>query len=136
MQYPYLYFVIGFLFSILLLRIFMPLLSSRFLDQPNSRSSHNTPIPRGGGISFVFVSLLSSLIASFFNYHSLVLLPFLLLPLAFVGFLDDFYNITSSIRFSVQLLSAFFFFTQVLYTKSLIFVSQVFIGSFSSFHSC
>ena len=41
--------------------LLLPVLRRRLLDLPNSRSSHITPVPRGGGVAFVLVSALASL---------------------------------------------------------------------------
>ena len=38
-----------------LLRL-IPLLEQRLLDQPNPRSAHCRPTPRGGGVAFVLVA--------------------------------------------------------------------------------
>ena len=39
----------------LLLAALIPVLRRRMLDQPNARSSHQKPTPRGGGLAFVIV---------------------------------------------------------------------------------
>ena len=39
----------------LLLQRLLPLLRRRLVDQPNARSSHRRPTPRGGGLAFVLV---------------------------------------------------------------------------------
>ena len=52
-------------FSWLLLRALIPQLRRRLLDQPNARSSHSQPVPRGGGIVFVVVASASSGVALF-----------------------------------------------------------------------
>ena len=41
----------------------LPWLRLRLLDQPNSRSAHADPIPRGGGIAIVLVVSFSSVLA-------------------------------------------------------------------------
>ena len=67
-------------------------LSSKLLDEPNDRSMHTVPTPRGGGVSFVvsFVVLAAAL------YHLRALPTGLLVALlgggglvALVGFIDD-----------------------------------------------
>ena len=66
--------------SWLFLWLLIPLLSRRLLDQPNARSSHQRPTPRGGGVAFVMVgSIAVAWLGSW--------LPLLCLPLALVGFL-------------------------------------------------
>mgnify|MGYP001192360007 CR=1 FL=1 len=87
----------------------MPVLKKSFLDLPNKRSSHITPTPSGGGISFVIVATLSSLL-----YQNQIIL--LSLPLAIVGFYDDKKGIKPIYRFIIQILTCL----------SLIFISDLF----------
>ena len=72
------------------LHFFLPFLRRRFLDLPNERSSHIEPIPRGGGISFVFISFVSLIAVCSGRGSAFVSVPLLCGPLAVVGFLDDF----------------------------------------------
>ena len=60
-------FLIGLLSTYLLVAFLMPYLRRRLLDQPNSRSSHFQPTPRGGGLAFVLVSFFSSVWALIFD---------------------------------------------------------------------
>lgn len=48
-----------------LLRELLPVLRRRMLDQPNARSSHSQPTPRGGGIAFVLIAAAASAISCF-----------------------------------------------------------------------
>jgi UDP-N-acetylmuramyl pentapeptide phosphotransferase/UDP-N-acetylglucosamine-1-phosphate transferase len=73
----------------------IPLLQRRLLDQPNARSSHSLPTPRGGGVAFVLVGSASV-------YFLGIWLPVLCLPLALVGFLDDRHNLPAALRYGVQ----------------------------------
>ena len=95
----------------------LPNLRHRLLDQPNARSSHSQPTPRGGGVAFVLVAAAASAIGWFGSAFSgqpglagsllaMVALPLLALPLAVVGFLDDRHNLTASLRYGVQLATA------------------------------
>jgi len=86
-------------FSWVLLGVLIFQLRRSMLDQPNARSSHCHPTPRGGGFAFVLVGSFS---ASLIDYH----LPLLCLPLAFVGFLDDCHNLPALLRFAVQFATA------------------------------
>lgn len=81
----------------------IPWLSSRMLDQPNSRSSHVVPTPRGGGAVFVVIASLSALV--FLGLHAGVItwLPLLSFPLAVVGWVDDRLDLPAAARFLVQL---------------------------------
>jgi UDP-N-acetylmuramyl pentapeptide phosphotransferase/UDP-N-acetylglucosamine-1-phosphate transferase len=100
-----------------LLCVLLPKLRRGLLDQPNARSSHSQPTPRGGGVAFVLVAAVAGSIgwfgAAFSGQPSLpgshlamVALPLLALPLAVVGFLDDRHNLSSGLRYGVQLATA------------------------------
>ena len=100
-----------------LLLALLPNLRRRLLDQPNARSSHSQPTPRGGGVAFVLVAAAASAINWFGAVFSgqpdlagthlaMAALPLLALPLAVVGFLDDRHNLSSGLRYSVQLATA------------------------------
>ena len=99
------------------LRGLLPNLRRRLLDQPNARSSHSQPTPRGGGVAFVLVAAAASAINWFgaaFLWQpglaggplAMVALPLLALPLAVVGFHDDRHNLPASLRYVVQLATA------------------------------
>jgi Fuc2NAc and GlcNAc transferase len=98
--------------SWLLLAALIPQLRRCLLDQPNERSSHRRPTPRGGGISFVVVASVASALAWSARSSSasaslpLVAASLLALPLALVGFLDDRHNLPVSWRYGVQLATA------------------------------
>ena len=91
-----------------LLRILIPVFCCRFLDEPNERSSHQKPTPRGGGVLFVLMAALASLLVTL-NGHSspeaLSCLPLLGLPVAVAGFLDDRHDLSVGLRYCVQLVS-------------------------------
>ena len=100
-----------------LLRALLPKLRRRLLDQPNARSSHSQPTPRGGGVAFVLVAAAASLVGWFGAAFSgqpglagtqlaMVALPLLALPLAVVGFLDDRHNLSAGLRYGVHLATA------------------------------
>jgi UDP-N-acetylmuramyl pentapeptide phosphotransferase/UDP-N-acetylglucosamine-1-phosphate transferase len=98
--------------SWLLLAALIPQLRRRLLDQPNPRSSHRQPTPRGGGVAFVVVASVASALVwlvksgSASAPSSLDVSPLLALPLALVGFLDDRQNLPASWRYAVQLTTA------------------------------
>ena len=107
----FLCFALSALSCWILVRFLIPKLSCDLLDQPNARSSHRQPTPRGGGMAFVLVSVVCSLnallLASLPPYalHQ-SLLPLISLPLAVVGFLDDRFNLPATWRYGVQVLTA------------------------------
>jgi UDP-N-acetylmuramyl pentapeptide phosphotransferase/UDP-N-acetylglucosamine-1-phosphate transferase len=97
----------------LLLAALIPKLRRRLLDQPNARSSHSQPTPRGGGVAFVLVASAASALAGLLSSNSplvplpLLAAPLLALPLALVGFLDDRQSLPASWRYCVQFATAF-----------------------------
>jgi Fuc2NAc and GlcNAc transferase len=98
--------------SWVLLAVLIPQLRRRLLDQPNARSSHSQPTPRGGGVAFVLVASVASALAWLVSRGSgstplqLAATPLMALPLALVGLLDDRYNLPPSWRYGVQLSTA------------------------------
>jgi len=87
--------------------VLMPQLCRGFLDQPNLRSSHREPTPRGGGLSLVIVTTCAILIlTTFFGFTIQTYMALFVVPLAVVGFLDDRHNLPAWIRFVVQLFTA------------------------------
>ena len=93
--------------AFLFLRLFIPFFHRHLLDQPNARSSHYQPIPRGGGLSFVVVASAASGIAFIAGQTSVASLsPLIAFPLAVVGFFDDLYDLPALWRYVAQLLTA------------------------------
>jgi Fuc2NAc and GlcNAc transferase len=93
----------------LLLGALIPFLRRRLLDQPNARSSHRRPTPRGGGLAFVMVASAASALAVALSPPAAPwpqLLPLLALPLAVVGLLDDRHNLPAGLRYGAQLITA------------------------------
>lgn len=85
----------------------IPLLRQRLIDQPNARSSHHRPTPRGGGVAFVVVAAGVSVLSLLFGGATApALLPLLALPLALVGLLDDRFQLPAVWRYGVQLATA------------------------------
>lgn len=83
-------------------------IKSKIIDIPNERSSHITPIPRGGGLSIVLTWYLA-ITYLFFNHEIENSLYFALLSgifLVIVSFIDDIFNISPKIRLLFQFLSA------------------------------
>lgn len=105
--FVYLVTTVSFFCSWFFLRALIPRLKRRLLDHPNARSSHRQPTPRGGGISFVAVSLISSSVALLSSLGlAVAALPLLAAPFAVVGLLDDRYDLPASWRYGIQLLTA------------------------------
>jgi UDP-N-acetylmuramyl pentapeptide phosphotransferase/UDP-N-acetylglucosamine-1-phosphate transferase len=76
------------------------------LDLPNERSSHSSPVPRGGGIAVVTV-LFAGLIFLYFSRLIDRKIFFALLaglPLSVMGLLDDLFHLKPGPRFLVQII--------------------------------
>ena len=81
------------------------------MDEPNTRSSHRQPTPRGGGVVFVLLAAISSTSALLyaatpslgFTQSASILAA---LPLALVSFFDDSLNLPASWRYGAQLFTA------------------------------
>lgn len=76
------------------------------LDIPNERSSHTLPTPRGGGLGIIILFILSL----FYFYDSIDIGLFYALlcviPVAVISFVDDIFTLSSTLRVSVQSISA------------------------------
>ena len=93
-------FILAFLFGIGLIKYLRPILIKYFPDSPNKRSSHKSIKPRAGGIVFVLVTFIFTLI---FNQDYLFSILICTL-LGIVSLIDDKINLSSKIRYSAQLL--------------------------------
>ena len=91
------------LLSWLVLWWLVPLLRKRLPDQPNARSSHRSPTPRGGGLAFVVVATLLTPLAV---PGAAGWIPVVCAPLALVGILDDRWNLPASWRYLAQIFTA------------------------------
>lgn len=91
------------LLSNLLLWVLIPILRQRLLDQPNARSSHCVPTPRGGGVAFVLVG---SVINACWGEGWAAWIPLMCLPLSLVGMLDDRYDLPAVLRYAAQVATA------------------------------
>ncbi len=96
-------FFIAFFLSYSLVPVVLPLLQNLLLDKPNDRSSHLVPIPRGGGVVFVLIGTILSyvLLPGVTRW-----VPFLCLPLAIIGMIDDFKDLSAQWRYMIHFLTA------------------------------
>ena len=92
--------IISFFLSWIVIYKTIPILRKNFIQVPNKRSSHSKPIPTGGGVIFVLIGTLFSLLLG--NYKLLIILP-----LGLIGFLDDFFEVSKKIRLSAQIITSF-----------------------------
>ncbi len=88
-------------------------LTRGIIDKPNKRSSHATPTPRGGGLSFVITFLIAFAFAFFFNISGHIPRPEPFwaifscgLLVAGVGFWDDHIHIPARWRFLAHSIAA------------------------------
>ena len=86
---------------------------TRLLDQPNHRSSHQVPTPRGGGMAIVTTFLLAVPLAFSLipislgiSYGSFSLIWAAALGIAMVGFIDDHTSLKARTRLIVQSMAA------------------------------
>ena len=115
--------VIGSIFNFALvkylLRKLLPIFEKNYIDIPNSRSIHKIPKPTGGAILVVLSSFLTYLLLIFtsnmihiikleaiFNLWRILILS---IPLSFLGFIDDLYEIKTNIKFATQIITAILF---------------------------
>jgi UDP-N-acetylmuramyl pentapeptide phosphotransferase/UDP-N-acetylglucosamine-1-phosphate transferase len=100
---PFFQFVLASVLSSLFLAAILPYLRQKLIDNPNERSSHVKPTPRGGGIVFVIVGTALHLL---FTSGVSAWIPIICLPLAIVGLLDDYYDLPAKYRYAFQILTA------------------------------
>ncbi|CAK27135.1 UDP-N-acetylmuramyl pentapeptidephosphotransferase/UDP-N-acetylglucosamine-1-phosphatetransferase [Synechococcus sp. RCC307] len=89
-----------------LLGVLIPQLQQRLLDQPNERSAHSKPTPRGGGMAFVLITLLFNSLLLLAGPSPALWIPWICAPLAVVGLLDDRLNLPALLRYGIQILTA------------------------------
>lgn len=80
-------------------------LAQGMLDVPNSRSSHEIPTPRGGGLAIVMTVAVAFAALAYAGYLAFDMLLALSggLAIAAVGFIDDRQGLSTRVRFSVQI---------------------------------
>lgn len=82
----------------------------KILDIPNERSSHSAPIPRGGGLVIVVLTLGGLLLYQVLGSHSSwkVVFGFILgaFMISGISWVDDLYSLPVGIRFAVHSLAA------------------------------
>ncbi len=75
-------------------------------DIPNERSSHITPIPRGGGLAIVIVFYIGLLYFQESIDAKLFYALLCAIPIALISLMDDLFTLSSKIRFFIQSASA------------------------------
>lgn len=85
------------------------LLRAKMLDVPNARSSHTQPTPRGGGLGVVAGFVVGSAVWGALGGSPVPWpIPAAALAMAALGFADDRFQLSSSLRLAIQLLAAAF----------------------------
>ena len=119
--------IIGTVIAFILGLFIVPLVISfsekqGLMDQPNERKIHSHPIPRLGGVSIWFCTVLSFvalIILSYYPYRSLLSGILLGSSLMFLlGLIDDIYCLNAKFKFTIQLtIAAIVFFLGVKITS-------------------
>lgn len=83
-------------------------LRNKILDEPNARSLHTEPTPRGGGVAIVVALLASAAGLYFFGDLSprVTVALFGAVPVAWIGWLDDRRSVSPIVRGCVHVVSA------------------------------
>ena len=97
--------LISFFLNTFLIYFTLPIFRRVVPDRPNSRSSHEQVKPSGLGIIFALTSSIFFLFNGYFNFVANLLL-------GIVGFIDDKFNLSSSLRFFLQFLFVNFLISQ------------------------
>lgn len=105
--------IICLFFSITMTGLLRRYAQTRLLDQPNHRSSHQVPTPRGGGMAIVTTFLLAAplLVALIpiplgISHGSFALIWAAALGIALIGFIDDHISLQPRTRLVVQSIAA------------------------------
>ncbi len=97
--------IISFMITFLIRKV---ALKHNIIDIPNKRSSHTIPTPRGGGISFFIVWMLSINLLFFLKVipSNLYFALICVIPIGIISLIDEVISLTHKIRLIVQLLSS------------------------------
>lgn len=102
--------LLAFLLSMLSVRLFIRLsVRLGLLDIPNQRSSHVQPTPRGGGIVFVMIWVMAGLLLGLWKDSSSRTTMICSLAVGGIGFLDDRFHLSISLRLFCQIAIALAF---------------------------
>src|SRR6185436_12248905 len=74
------------------------------LDQPNARSSHTIPTPRGGGLAIAAAIAGAWLVAGLetADFTRCLLQALLVIAIAALGWVDDLYSLSARLRLALQ----------------------------------
>src|SRR3954463_15265005 len=94
--------VVSFLLTFVVLRLLLAKFGRVALDRPNSRSLHETPVPRLGGVAVMLGALLAVPVAAPTQWLALGLAA----ALAALSFVDDLRGMPTAVRLACHLLAA------------------------------
>jgi UDP-N-acetylmuramyl pentapeptide phosphotransferase/UDP-N-acetylglucosamine-1-phosphate transferase len=106
-MYPITFLLLAFFLSFFFVKLIKDKLYPYLLDQPNHRSVHNIPTPRGGGMGFIgsfYTLIIIDFIFTEFKIpdtHLRCLL--IIIPLIIIGLVDDWKSLSVSTRYLTQL---------------------------------
>ena len=114
-SYPNYFFLIGSFCSVYLLTFIFKniFLNIGFVDKPNARSNHESPVPLGGGVSIIFTTLI---ITNIMLPQWSAINTIIVVLLFSISILDDFFNINILGRLCIHLICAFLYIN--IYLKS------------------
>ena len=112
--------VISFIFTTLFLKLLIPcFIHLKFLDKPNNRSNHITPISLGGGIVVLPIIFLVSYFAGYsWSYANIFTLIFLFL----ISLVDDLKNMRALYRLIVHFFCIFIYVHFLLLEKNFLLI--------------
>ena len=99
--------LISYILTVFLEKIFTRY--EKFIDNPEERSCHIKPIPTAGGLAILFsyIIFIYILILLFdANFDIFLILLIAIIPVVFVGLIDDFKEVNICVRLLAQLFSA------------------------------
>jgi Fuc2NAc and GlcNAc transferase len=97
--------LVSALLTCYLLHVCIPLLQKVLPDKPNARSLHARVTPRGGGIIFVLIGLVASVLF-YRSGDAAGLVIIIASPLAVLSLIDDRVGLPANIRYVMHLLTA------------------------------
>ena len=99
-------FSFGFVFNHLILKSCFKFFKNNLIDNPNNRSLHIDPTPRGGGIGFIVPILIFNILNGLiYSWNNLSAISICILPVLFISLLDDKFNVPSKYRYFFQIFS-------------------------------
>lgn len=112
-HYIWIIFPALFIASLLFTRFFRYYaINNMLMDHPNHRSSHTNPTPRGGGLVFAMLWLISLFALSWFKIAPPDAIRLLGIPAIIImalGYIDDLKGLPAKLRFAIQIAATLIF---------------------------